>query len=215
MRATRDSYDVREVALDLLREPAVNPNRMLPSTYELLVEAIRTVGFLQPVLAQEEPDGTLTIVDGVHRTRAAKEVGLACVPVVVGDFRDDPDLARVVQIGMNRMRGELNLSAVAQQVSALVEKGWSTVQLELTGFSRDELDDLLASTRHSDDEVLEGGLGAAPDASDDDDAAPKPFVLELTFEKKEQLTRAKRGLRKAAGKGRELADGLLRLLDGA
>lgn len=213
MRATHDSYDVREVSPDELKDPPTNPNHMSAETYGLLVEAIRSVGFLQPVLAQEDEGGGLTIVDGFHRVKAAKEVGLPVIPVIVGDFRDTPDLARVVQIGMNRMRGELNLSAVAHEVADLAAKGWTIPQLELTGFSRSELDDLLASTRARDEDVLANGVGAAPDEPDEDEA-PKPFVLELTFEKKEQLARAKRGLRKAAGKGRELADGLLRLLDG-
>lgn len=216
MQASHDSYDIREVHPDALKAPGTNPNRMSDETYAMLVEAIRRVGFLQPVLAQEDADGSLVIVDGYHRVKAAREVGLTNVPVIVGDFQDDPGMAHAVQIGMNRMRGELDLAAVAQQVSALATSGWNMEDLELTGFSKSELEDLLATTRHRDEEVLEGGLGGAPNSEPEaEEGAAKPFILELTFAKKADLSKAKRGLKKAAGKGRELADGLLRLLDGA
>jgi ParB-like chromosome segregation protein Spo0J len=177
------------------------------------------VGFLQPVLAEENDLGELTIVDGVHRVRAAMDLGLASVPVIVGDFRDNPELARIVQIGMNKMRGELDLAAVAHQVADLATAGWSIPDLQLIGFSEGELEDLLASTRRRDQEVLGGSLGGSPEttAADEEDAASgtKPFTLELVFAKKTELARAKKGLRKAAGRGRDLSEGLLRLLDGA
>jgi hypothetical protein len=51
------------------------------------------------------------------------------------------------------------------------------------------------------------------------DAAPPaeepggPFELVIPFATKDELQRAKKGLRRAAGKGRELGEGLLTLLD--
>lgn len=215
--ASRDGYDLRTVDPALLRDPPRNPNQMDEEMYRLLVEAIQTVGFLQPVLAEEDADtGELIIVDGCHRVRAAKEIGLTAVPVLVGDFSEEPDLARAVQIGMNRLRGQLDLASVAKEVASLVDKGWSTAQLHLTGFSGSELDDLLATTRRGDEHVLEGAVGAPPgleDTHEDEDASPRPFTLELTFAQRRDLARVKRALKKAAGKGGELADGLLRILD--
>lgn len=196
-----------KVPLSALRERDANPNHMEPEQFALLVEAIRRVGFLQPVLVRDSEDGTYEIVDGAHRARAAAEVGMVEVTAVVTDV-DDND-ASALQIGMNRMRGELDLGEVARQVASLSDAGWTVAELTLTGFSTEELDDLLKAARPEAADLMDQSF-STPDT--EEDKPLKPFLLELTFETKDDLQQAKRGLKRAAGKGRELSDGLLRLL---
>lgn len=214
MTASSASYDIRTVAPASLHEPARNPNHMSDDMFRQLVADIRTLGFLQPVLV-EEMDSRLVIVDGCHRVRAAKELKLPAIPIIVGDFSKNPDLTRVVQIGMNRLRGELNLSEVAATVADLVSRGWETESLQLTGFRPDELEDLLATTRKRDQDLMNTPLGNMdePEPKPADTAGPGA-VLELKFRSKSDLTKAKRALRKAAAGG-ELADGLLALIAAA
>ena len=113
--------DLARFAVGDICEAEVNPNVMEPEQYGMLVEAIRKVGFLQPLLVRRT-NGTVTCIDGHHRLRAAREVGLKTVPCVTVDAGDDQVTA--LRLGMNRLRGELNLALVAKDIFALVETGW-------------------------------------------------------------------------------------------
>lgn len=196
---------IQRVRLDDLVEPDKNPNQMGAEEFRLLVEAVKRVGFLQPVLAREE-DGALIIVDGVHRVRAAREAGLFEVPVVVGSFSVDEALA--LQIGMNRLRGELDLAKVAEAMAELAEEGWTREAMTLTGFSVDEVAALIDSV-HSDNDMDILAGGSAPEPSHDD--TEKLYVLEVPMPNVGSLRKARSKLKKL-GNG-DLGRGLLALLE--
>ena len=184
-----------------------NPNVMEPERYAALVEAIRRFGFLQPVLVRPHPDDARRFIacDGHHRVRAAMEVGLASIPVVVaGNITQEE--ADALQIAMNRLRGELDLSATATILDSLRAAGWGASDLGVLGFSLEEVSDLLASL-DSDPDILPESI-----ESPDDPATPAGFVMEIEFDSAEQMRVVKRALRRAAGKGRPLSHGLLKLL---
>lgn len=214
MSDSHATYDIREVSPSSLVEPDRNPNHMPAAVYEQLVTDIREIGFLQPVLAEEIGD-VLRIVDGCHRVRAAKEAGVKTIPVIVANFTDNPKLAQVIQIAMNRLRGELNLAEVAQTLADLAAEGWTRDEMRLTGFTESELTDLLATSARTDEDVMENAKGQSEEPAGDAEGAAKPYALELLFATKAELMKAKRGLKKAAGVGNELSVGLLALLDGA
>lgn len=195
-----------------LHEPAVNPNSLEPDKYEVLKQAIEAYGFLQPVLVRKDSTGYV-IVDGVHRVRAARELGMVAVPAVVNEM--DEASARVVQVGMNRLRGELNINTVAQTLVELTSAGVGLDVLTLTGFSEAEITGLLAAIETPD--VLPGDA-APPEALPNEDVLnPKPYVLELKFGTREELSRVKKALRSASGGGRtaSLEKGVLALIEGA
>lgn len=198
------------VALDTLVEDPNNPNHMTEDQLALLARAIQTAGFLQPVLIRASAEGgTFRIIDGHHRARAARVAGLVEVPCVVIDSDDDE--AAILQIGMNRLRGELDLAEVSKVITDLVGSGWTIPDLTLTGFTDDELDALCRAAQPDEEDVLAGGLGQTPSpASDDTDSA---FVLTLSFESRKDLNRAKRGLAQRVLPGAALSDALLALLD--
>lgn len=183
-----------------------NPNRMEPEKFAALMDTIRRFGFLQPVLIRPNPDDKHRFIscDGHHRVRAAAEIGLASIPVVVGNMTQEE--ADALQIAMNRLRGELDLSATASILDSLRTAGWGASDLGSLGFSLEEVSDLLASL-DSDPDILPESIEAP------DDPAPAPsFVLELEFDSAAQMRVAKRALKRAAGKGQPLSHGLLRLL---
>ena len=184
-----------------------NPNRMEPERYAALVENIRRYGFLQPALIRVNPKDRKRFIscDGHHRVRAANEVGLASIPVVVGQMTEAE--ANALQVSMNRLRGELDLSATALIFDSLKTAGWGAADLGALGFSLEEVGDLLSSLDSNPDVLPESF-----DAPDDDPAPAPSFVLELSFDSAQQMRVAKRALRRAAGKGEPLAHGLLRLL---
>ncbi len=188
-----------------------NPNKMEPEKVELLAKLIHKWGFLQPILVREVGDGKHEIVDGHHRVRAAQMAEEKAISAVVLEEGEDAnEAASILQISMNQIRGELDLGMVGDALGSLRESGWSDEDLAMTGFSSDEIDDLISATTIDEEDVMSGA--ALPEEEEDDDSAPKPFAIELTFSNKEEYTLARKALKRAAGKGKELSDGLLNLI---
>lgn len=203
---------VLEVNLKDLHEDPENPNRMAADDFALLVNAVKQNGMLQPILVQREAQG-FRIVDGHHRARAAEDAGFKKVWAVEWD--GTPEMRAALGIGMNKLRGELDYGAVARVVAELAEAGWSPEQLTITGYSESEIDDLLKATEEiTAEDVMQGATSSG--AFDEDEAdvgrPARPLVLELTFATRDELKKARAGLKKAAGKGQALGTGLLNLL---
>lgn len=205
------------VLLSELGEDPDNANRMDEGRLTTLAEAIGRLGFRQPILARRMPDDTLRIIDGHHRVKAAALAGLAGVPAHVVRCSDTE--ARVLQLGLNRLRGEVDLAVVARNMQALSVAQYEAlglgeeIDLTLTGFTAAEIDALLATEPDGPGENPLGGsitgAGTTPAAGGEEPAGG--FTLELEFATQGDLARARRGLRKAADGG-DLAAGLLALL---
>ncbi|RKS80366.1 ParB family chromosome partitioning protein [Motilibacter peucedani] len=94
-------------------DPAtISPNPRQPRTVfdedamAELVESIRTVGLLQPVVVRQTSPGSYELVMGERRWRAAQLAGLGAVPAIVRSTSDD-DLLRDALLE-NLHRSELN-----------------------------------------------------------------------------------------------------------
>lgn len=189
-----------------------NPNHMEADRYALLVSSIRKLGFLQPIVVEPVGDGSgrAYIRDGHHRTRAIGELGYDEIDTIHGTKDSAPHIGKAIQLAMNRLRGELNLSQVAVELEALSRAGWSTEELTITGFNPTEVNDLLDSQRIPDD-AIDGAASVMepPEPSPSEEA--KTFLLEIAFPDRKAMSRAKRVLRKASGGG-SLTDGLIHLI---
>lgn len=203
--------ETRPILLSQLEAAPTNANHMTDEQEASLEKAIAEVGFLQPLLVVKLGPNRYRIIDGHHRAACAGRLGYAELPSVV--VETEADAEAILAIGMNRLRGELNLGEVAKVFVELDSLGWTLPELELTGFSTDEIEDFLKAARvTSEEEVMAGGsLGSTEDAPLEE--ADGPFELTLGFASKAELQQARKGLRRAAGKGRELGEGLLSLLE--
>jgi ParB/RepB/Spo0J family partition protein len=200
--------NIERIDLDALTPRAKNPNKMTEEQFALLVGAIKRVGMLQPLLVRRglaaEP---FEIVDGFHRWKASKEAGLTCVDCVVVD--SDEAEAAALQIGMNRIRGELDLRGVAVSLGELRDEGWTAQQMTLTGFELGEIKDLLGTLSTGSPDDLPKGSVADVDGEKEPSAAPESYSLEILFGSKKDMQAAKRKLKKL-GAG-DLAAGLMAL----
>jgi len=70
---------VVDIPVNELQPNEYNPNRQSDHDFELLCRSITEDGFTQPILAQSS---TKIIIDGEHRWRAAKAIGMTTIPVV-------------------------------------------------------------------------------------------------------------------------------------
>src|SRR6516162_3012530 len=179
-----------EVSLDSLKEQPDNPNKMDDEHFKLLVESMRVNGFLQPILVSPNEDKTYTIADGHHRARAAREIGMVSIPALLKPLDPKRDL-KAVQVGMNKLRGELDLSKVATVMMDLTNDGTPIDYLSITtGFTPDEISDLLDSVRGTTEEDI---LASAP-ITHEEEKPIKPFVLEIEFSTREEMQETRRVL---------------------
>jgi ParB family chromosome partitioning protein len=88
---------------------AISPNPRQPrETFDEdamgeLVESIREVGLLQPVVVRALQDGRFELVVGERRWRATQQAGLAMIPVIVRDTHDDAMLRDALLENLHRV----------------------------------------------------------------------------------------------------------------
>lgn len=220
------TVDVRRI-LPALR----NPNKMEASVLAGLASAIDKFGFDQPVVVRpfaptevgaERPgwdgdvvtvqQGDMEMVDGHHRYRAVSELGWEEVPAIVKPL--DTHMAEVQRVSINQHRGETDLAVVADIFTDLAEH-IPLDTLTLTGFSEDEIRDLVRSTNETAEDVMEGWTETVqqPVVEDEEESEdPSLFALEIRFSTRANLRKVRDRLKEIAGDDFETA--ILRLVDG-
>ncbi len=104
MRTTHSKSTLRIewIRIARIKPNGYNPNRMTDNQFLALKRAIRKEGFCGVVLVRRARSGFI-VVDGEHRWRAARDLGLKEVPCLVGDF--DAAQAQALTIKMNQIHG--------------------------------------------------------------------------------------------------------------
>ncbi len=108
--------DVTWVSVEEFQPNVYNPNRQSETEFELLCRSMSEDGFTTPILVQQD---TNVIIDGEHRWRAARAIGLEQIPVVYAAM-DDVEM-RIATLRHNRARGTEDLTLTAQVVKQLEE----------------------------------------------------------------------------------------------
>ena len=121
---------------DSLIEYARNP-RKNDHAVDRVAAAIREFGFRVPILAKSDK----TVVDGHLRLKAAKKIGLEEVPVLLCDDMTDIQV-RAFRLSVNKVSEFANWDDEMLRVE-LDALGVDGFDLELTGFSLDEVSKLL------------------------------------------------------------------------
>jgi len=118
------------VMIDEIKPNDYNPNRQTEKDQKLLRLSMESDGFTQPIVVQK---GTMTIVDGEHRWRVARELGLLEVPIVLVDMT--PEQMRMSTLRHNRARGSEDMDLVGKimrDLRALGALDWATTNLMMT-----------------------------------------------------------------------------------
>src|SRR5574344_1725928 len=118
-----------------LIEYARNP-RKNDHAVDKVAAAIREFGFRVPILAKSDK----TVVDGHLRLKAAKKLGIETVPVMLCDDMTDAQI-KAFRISVNRVAefADWDEELLRVEFDELADLGFD---LELTGFSLDEIDEL-------------------------------------------------------------------------
>jgi hypothetical protein len=131
-------YQLLTVSTEALEPNAWNVQTQNDATFARLREEIRKVGFLEPiqVLPKEEP-GKYVILGGEHRWKAALAEGLTEVPVIVlTDAKwKDTDLAKMVSVRVNILKGKIDNEKFAKLYSEMADKYGADALQEAFGFT--------------------------------------------------------------------------------
>jgi site-specific DNA-methyltransferase (adenine-specific) len=138
---------------DLAKRAApYNPRTISHHDLDALRRSLRTFGTVEPIVVNRRSD---RIVGGHQRVKAALAEGIDTLPVVYVDLDESGE--RQLNLALNRIHGEWDEQKLA---ALLTELGAMDVDLELTGFTTEEIDTLLRDA------------GPALDASTDPDLTP-------------------------------------------
>lgn len=115
-----DDLPIQATPVGTIQLPSNQPRRYFDSAkMAQLVESVRSLGILEPLLVRPLGGGQFELVAGERRLRAAIEVGLESVPVVSKDFTD----AEALQVALleNLQREDLNPVEETEGVLDLLE----------------------------------------------------------------------------------------------
>lgn len=132
----REGVEVVEIPTDRIEPDPTNPNEMTGSVLEALAEDIQTKGFVQPVVVRPSGD-TYLIVDGEHRWRVLRDLGIETVPCVIDDRPEDD--ARLRMVTMNRLRGKPAPGKFAGVLADLSDSIGPETVAEALGMEDDEM----------------------------------------------------------------------------
>lgn len=123
--------------------PSQPRNVFDPEKIQELQDSIATYGILEPLIVIQKPDGRFELIAGERRWRAAKNLGLPKVPVIV---RHADDLERLeLSLIENLQRQDLNPIEEAQGYQELIN-GFGLTQEQVAkkvGKSRETVSNLL------------------------------------------------------------------------
>lgn len=144
------------VEIDSLRQHPENPRQ---GDVEAIMSSLRRFGQVRPIVVQE---GTDIIVAGNHTFQAAKRLGwdkIACVKVPLTD-----EEAMAYLLADNRLGDKASYDD--QGLLAVLERVMDSTGLEGTGFTPDDVDDLMAALDRiptTDEEEFQGDYAERPE----------------------------------------------------
>ncbi len=101
-----------------------NPNQprknFEPVALEELASSIKTHGVIQPIVVNDQKDGTYLIIAGERRYRASKLAGLRAVPCIIKDYSEKQ--IKEISIIENLQREDLNPIESARAIKQLMDE---------------------------------------------------------------------------------------------
>ena len=135
--------DIRKFRANELNPAAYNPRKNLKpgdKEYEKIKASIERFGFVEPLVVNVR-GGLNRIVGGHQRYKVLVELGVVDIDCVVMDC--DEQTEKACNIALNKVGGEWDFSTLAD---LLGELNTGAFDMELTGFSGDELSQMMGKT---------------------------------------------------------------------
>ena len=176
--AENKSFD--DVPIGHLHPWPQNPHPPRAKDVREVARSIRRFGFASPIVARRENG---EIINGHSRWLAARRLRLETVPVRWSDLPEGE--AHMLALADNKIAANRERKWTDEAIAGLLEAAEAAgVDVEVgTGFSEEEIDDLLGG---AEDAVEEGGGGSGPGGGDE--RPGDVFEVLITCESEEQQT---------------------------
>lgn len=112
-----------------------NPNVLDADLYEKAVASIDTYGFVDPVTVRTVND-RYEIIDGENRVRAAKDLHLKLIPVIILDV--DDDTAQQLTLVLNELHGRPDQARLQRVLAGLAERHTVESLVRTLPFAREQ-----------------------------------------------------------------------------
>lgn len=125
---------VVEVSVGKLKPSAYNPRVISDEDMDSLKRAMEEFGCVEPLVVNKD----FSVIGGHQRLVAAKDLGWKKVPVVMVDLPEDKAMA--LNLALNRIHGDWDYPKLKD---VLEELDTGAIDMELTGFGPDEIEQLM------------------------------------------------------------------------
>jgi ParB-like chromosome segregation protein Spo0J len=128
---------MEKIAINKLKEMKFNPRKISDFDFENLKKSIQEFGNVRPIVVNKDN----TVIGGHQTLHACKELGFKEVDIIRVDLTQEK--AKLLNIALNRISGEFDYELLDKFVKDIDN-------LELSGFSQNEINHILAGDNYSD-----------------------------------------------------------------
>lgn len=129
--------NIQKIEITKLKPAEYNPRKDLKpedEEYQKIKRSIIEFGYVAPVIVNSD----MTVIGGHQRLKVLKELGYNEVECVVVDLNKNKE--KVLNIALNKISGDWDNSKLEELLAELKE---TDINLDITGFSFDEVDNIL------------------------------------------------------------------------
>ncbi len=129
--------NIQKLKIENLKPAKYNPRKDLKpedEEYQKIVRSINEFGYVDPIIVNKD----LTVIGGHQRLKVLKEQGYTEIECNVVDL--DKDKEKALNLALNKINGEWDNDKLEQLLAELREVDFD---MDITGFSNDEIDNIL------------------------------------------------------------------------
>lgn len=140
--------NIQKIKIEKLKPADYNPRKDLKpedEEYQKIKRSITEFGCVEPIIVNAD----MTVIGGHQRLKVLKELGYEEVECVILDL--DKNKEKALNIALNKITGEWDNAKLEELLAELNE---TDIDMNTTGFSFDEIDDILKDITGSKEDIL-------------------------------------------------------------
>lgn len=129
--------NIQKIKLEQLKPAKYNPRKDLKpedEEYKKILNSIKEFGYVEPIIVNKD----MTVIGGHQRLKVLRELGYTEIECNVVDL--DKNKEKALNIALNKITGDWDNDKLEELLAELKE---TDIDMNITGFSFDEVDDIL------------------------------------------------------------------------
>lgn len=129
--------NIQKISIEELKPAEYNPRKDLKpedEEYQKIKKSLVEFGYVAPVIVNAD----MTVIGGHQRLKVLKELGYTEIECNIVDL--DKDKEKALNIALNKITGEWDNTKLEELLAELKE---TSIDMDMTGFSFDEVDNML------------------------------------------------------------------------